>query len=74
MDIFFADSLMLIKTLVRKKFPSCKILIELFQRRNQSSLYSFLFQKSFNAHDTLDDVLAEQKHFLSHGYTFRRKL
>lgn len=45
MDIFFADSLKLIKTLVRKKFPSCKILIKLFQRRNQSSLYSFLFQK-----------------------------
>ena len=33
MDVFFADSLTLIKTLVRKNFPSCKILMEPFPRR-----------------------------------------
>ena len=41
-------------------FNVCKIPMARFQP-NQSSLYSFLFAKSFEAHDALEDVLALRK-------------
>ena len=61
MDVFFADSLTLFKTLVREKVPFLQNPDGTFPKTNQSSLYSFLFQKSFNAHDALEDVLALRK-------------
>jgi len=44
-----------LKALVRKKVP---YLQNTFPKTNQSSLYSFLFQTSFEAHDALEDILA----------------
>ena len=61
MDVFSADSLTLFKTLDRKKVSFLQNPNGTFPKMNQSSFYSFLFQKSFNAHDTLEDVLALRK-------------
>ena len=61
MDVFFADSLTLFKTLVREKVFFLRNPDGTFPKTNKSSLYSFLFQKSFNAHDALEDVLALRK-------------
>lgn len=58
MDIWLADSLSLFKTLVKTKLPSLQNLDGSFPKTNQSSLYKTLFDKSFNAHDALEDVLA----------------
>ena len=58
MDVFSADSLTLFKTLDRKKVSFLQNPNGTFPKMNQSSFYSFLFQKSFNANDTLEDVLA----------------
>ena len=61
MDIWFADSLSLFKTLVETKLPSLQNSDGSFPKTNQSSLYKTLFDKSFNAHDALEDVLALRK-------------
>ena len=61
MDICFADSLTLFKTLIRKKMPCLQNSDGTFPKPNQSSLYNFLFAKSFEAHDALEDVLALRK-------------
>ena len=61
MDVFSADSLTLFKTLDRKKVSFLQNPNGTFPKMNQSSFYSFLFQKSFNANDTLEDVLALRK-------------
>ena len=60
MDICFADSL-LFKTLIREKLPCLQNCHGTFPKLNQSSLYNFLFAKSFKAHDALKDVLALRK-------------
>ena len=61
MDVWFGDSLTLFKALVRKKVPYLQNSDGTFPKTNQSSLYSFLFQTSFEAHDALEDVLALRK-------------
>ena len=61
MDVFSADSLTLFKTLDRKKVSFLQNPNGTCPKMNQSSFYSFLFQKSFNAHDALEDVLALRK-------------
>ena len=49
MDVFSADSLTLFKTLDRKKVSFLQNPNGTCPKMNQSSFYSFLFQKSFNA-------------------------
>ena len=61
MNICFANSLTLFKTLIRKKLPCLQTSDGTFPKPNQSSLYNFLFAKSFEAHDALEDVLALRK-------------
>lgn len=61
MEVCFADSLALFKTLVKCKFPSLKNSDGIFPQVNQSSLYETLFQQSFDAHDALEDVTALRK-------------
>ena len=61
MDVWLADSLTLFKALIRKKVPCLQNTDGTFPKTNQSSLYNFLFQKSFEAHDALEDVLALRK-------------
>jgi len=45
----------------KKKLPCLQNSDGTFPKPNQSSLYNFLFAKSFEAHDALEDVLALQK-------------
>ena len=70
MDVWFADSLTLFKALVRKKVPYLQNSDGTFPKTNQLSLYSFLFQTSFEAHDALEDVLALRNIIFEN---FRRK-
>ena len=60
-DIWFADSLVLFKALIKSKLPSLCCPDGTFPKPNQSSLYKALFGESFNAHDALEDVLALRK-------------
>lgn len=57
------------------KFPTCKILMrDTFQRQtnhhNMMIVFVFLLQKSFNAHDALEDVVSLRNYILSYGLTF----
>jgi hypothetical protein len=49
------------KELVKRQFPQLKNANGTFPKANQSSLYKALFEESFNAHDSLEDVLALRK-------------
>ena len=55
------------KTLIRKKLPCLQNSDGTFPKPNQSSLYNFLFAKSFEAHDVLEDVLALRKIIFESG-------
>ena len=61
MDVWFADSLTLFKELIKCQCPQLKNADGTFPKANQSSLYEALFEESFNAHDSLEDVLALRK-------------
>ena len=63
MNVFFADSLTCLKHLLGKKVSFLQNSDGTFPKTNQSSLYSLLFKRSFNAHDALEDVLALRKMF-----------
>ena len=65
MDVWFADSLTLFKELIKCQCPQLNNADGTFPKANQSSLYEALFEESFNAHDSLDDVLALRKMLFS---------
>ena len=60
-DIYFADSLSLFKTLIKNQTPCLQNTDGSFPQTNQFSLYNFLFNNNFDAHDALEDVLALRK-------------
>ena len=61
MNVWFADSLSLFKELIKCQFQQLKNADGTFPKANQSSIYEAVFQESFNAHDSLEDVLALRK-------------
>ena len=61
MDIYFAYSLSLFKTLIKNQTPCLQNTDGSFPQTNQFSLYNFLFNNNFDAHDALEDVLALRK-------------
>ena len=60
-NIWFADSLVLFKALIKSKLPWLCCPDGTFPKSNQSSIYKALFGESFNAYDALEDVLALRK-------------
>ena len=65
MDVWFADSLLLFKELIKSQLPALRNGDGTFPKANQSSLYKTLFNEIFDAHDALEDVLALRKILLS---------
>ena len=56
LNVYFADSHILVKDLLKGKLPSGQLC-----KSNQSPLYSHLFNENFEAHDALEDVVALHK-------------
>lgn len=65
MDVWYADSLPLFKELVKCEYPQLKNAKGTFPKVDQSSLYQALFHETFDAHDSLEDVLALRKMLFS---------
>ena len=62
MNIFFGDSLALMKALVKSSHPCLiKSADGTISKTNQTALYETLFGETFDAHDALEDVLALRK-------------
>lgn len=61
LNVFFSDSLPLMKKLVKCKHPSLLSTDGSTVKTNQASIYQKLFNKSFPAHDAMEDVRALRK-------------
>ena len=51
MNVFFADSLHVVKNLTKDKHKALELDTGGYCKPNQGSLYSHLFKEQFNAHD-----------------------
>ena len=61
LNVYFADSHILVKDLLKGKHPALQLPSGQLCKSNQSSLYSHLFNENFEAHDALEDVVALHK-------------
>ena len=61
LNVYFADSHILVKDLLKQKHPALQLPSGQFCKSNQSSLYSHLFNEDFEAHDALEDAEALKK-------------
>ena len=57
-SIRFADTLTLLKSLIKSKHSSLQNAVGQYPKPGQSSVYEHLFQTTFDAHDALEDVIA----------------
>ena len=73
-NVYFADSLHLVKNLIKDKHKALEVETGGYCKPNQSSLYTHLFNEQFDAHDASEDVRALRKFFLSHFLAFREKI
>ncbi|PFX24892.1 hypothetical protein AWC38_SpisGene10488 [Stylophora pistillata] len=64
-SIRFADTLTLMKSLIKSKHSSIQNAEGKFPKPGQSSVYEHLFQATFDAHDALEDVIALRRILLS---------
>ena len=64
-SIRFADTLTLMKSLIKSKHFSLQNAEGQFPKPGQSSVYEHLFQTTFDAHDALEDVIALRRILLS---------
>ena len=74
LDVWFADSIPLLKNLTKAKYPLLKNQDGSFPKINQSSIYEALFNESFLAHDALEDVIALKIIIFSSKLLFSSKL
>ena len=58
MNVYFADSQLLIKSLIKDKHTALELENGGFCKPNQGSIYTHLFNEQFDAHDALEDVKA----------------
>jgi DNA polymerase III epsilon subunit-like protein len=61
MNMYFGDSLSLIRSLLSQQHEPLKQSNGEFCQANLASVYKCLFNKDFNAHDALEDVIALRK-------------
>ena len=58
LNVFFSDTLPVMKNLVKRKHPSLVLSDGSTVKLNQQSIYQTLFHESFPAHDAMEDVRA----------------
>ena len=58
MNVYFSDSQLLMKSLIKDKHQALQLENDGFCKPNQGSLYTHLFNEQFDAHDALEDVRA----------------
>ena len=73
MNIYFADSLHLVKNLIKDKHKALELETGGYCKPNQSSLYTHLFNKQFDAHNALEDVRALKKILCDSSLSLYRK-
>ncbi|XP_044183398.1 uncharacterized protein LOC122964032 [Acropora millepora] len=73
MNIYFADSLHLVKNLIKDKHKALELETGGYCKPNQSSLYTHLFNEQFDAHDALEDVRALRKILFESSLSLSRK-
>ncbi|XP_068701266.1 uncharacterized protein [Montipora foliosa] len=73
MNVYFADSLQLVKNLIKDKHKALEIETGGYCKPNQSSLYTHLFNEQFDAHDALEDVRALRKILFESSLSLSRK-
>ena len=61
LNVYFGDSQILVKHLLKNKHPALQLSESTSCKSNQSALYSHLFKEEFEAHDALEDVKALTK-------------
>ena len=61
MNVYFADSLHLMKKLIKNKHKALELDSGGYCKPNQSSIYNYLFKEQFDAHDALENVRALRK-------------
>ena len=73
MNVYFADSLHVMKKLIKDKHRSLELETGSYCKPNQGSLYSHLFKEQFDAHDALEDVRALRKILFDSPLNLSRK-
>ena len=73
MNVYFADSLHVVKNLIKDKHKALELDTGGYCKPNQGSLYSRLFKEQFNAHDALEDVRALRKILFNSSLGLSRK-
>ena len=73
MNIYFADSLHLVKHLIKDKHKALERETGGYCKPNQSSLYTHLFNEQFDAHGALEDVRALRKILFESSLSLSRK-
>ena len=61
MNVYFADSLHLMKKLIKNKHKALELDSSGYCKPNQSNFYNHLFKEQFDAHDALENVRALRK-------------
>ena len=64
MNVYFADSLHLMKKLIKNKHKALELDSSGYCKPNQRNFYNHLFKEQFDAHDALENVRAMRKFFL----------
>ena len=73
MNVHFADSQHLMKSLIKNKHKGLALESGGFCKPNQGSLYTHLFQEQFDAHDALEDVRALRRIIFASPLNLSRK-
>ena len=73
MNVYFADSLHLMKKLIKNKHKALELDSGGYCKPNQSSIYNHLFKEQFDAQDALEDVRALRKILFESSLSLSRK-
>ena len=73
MNVYFADSQLLIKSLIKDKHTALELENGGFCKPNQGSIYTHLFNEQFDAHDALEDVKALRRILFDSSLSLSKK-
>ena len=73
MNVFFADSLNLMKKVIKNKHKALELDSDGYCKLNRSSIYNHLFKEQFDVHDALEDVRALRNILFESSLSLSRK-